>query len=134
MAPEYTKPLPPVDSATRPFWEGAKRRELLVYKCLNCGRAYWPAIYCPACDSPRMEWVKASGKGRIFTFTVVHQAPPNWSADIPFNVSWIKLEEGPILMSRVVDCKNEDLRIGLSVQAVFEDITNEITLVNFKPA
>jgi uncharacterized protein len=133
MPAEYLKSLPPVDAATRPFWEGAKRHELMVCICLSCGRAYWPAIQC-SCDNPDMEWVKASGRGEIFTFTLVHQAPPNWAAEVPYNVTWIKLEEGPILMSRVVECKNEDLRIGLPVQAVFDDVSPEFTLVYFKPA
>lgn len=133
MATEYPKALPPIDSTTRPFWDGAKRHELMVYKCLNCGKSYWPAIHCAACDNPRMEWVKASGKGEVFSFTVIHQAPPNWSADIPYNVSWIKLNEGPVLISRMVECKNEDIHIGMPVEVVFEDITEEVTLTRFRP-
>jgi uncharacterized protein len=105
----------------------------MVYKCLNCGKSYWPAIHCAACDKPRMEWVKAGGRGEVFSFTVIHQAPPNWSADIPYNVSWIKLDEGPVLISRIVECKNEDIHIGLRVEAVFEDITPEVTLTRFRP-
>jgi uncharacterized protein len=104
----------------------------MVYKCLNCGRSYWPAIHCSACDSPRMEWVKASGRGEVFSFTVIHQAPPSWSADVPYNVSWIKLTEGPVLISRIVEFPNQDIHIGMPVEVVFEEVTDEMTLIRFR--
>jgi uncharacterized protein len=132
VAVEYLKALPPIDSTTLPFWDGTKRHELMVYHCLNCGKSYWPAIHCAACDKPRMEWVKASGQGEVFSFTIIHQAPPNWSVDVPYNVVWIKLKEGPILISRM-ECQNQDIYIGAPVQVVFEDVTEDVTLTRFRP-
>jgi uncharacterized OB-fold protein len=134
MTTEYKKELPPITLTTKPFWDAAKQHELMAYKCLNCGTYYWPAVHCMACDNPKMEWVKVSGKGEVYTFTVLHQLyHPAWEGEIPYNVSWIKLDEGPFLMSNVTSCKNEDLHIGMRVEVVFEDVTEEITLPKFKP-
>jgi len=131
---EYNKALPQVTLATRPFWDGARRHELMAYKCLNCGQYYWPAVHCMVCKKPEMEWVKISGKGEIFTFTIIHRAShPAWQAEIPYNVSWVKLDEGPIILSKITGCENEDLYLGMRVEAVFDDVTEEVTLPMFRP-
>jgi len=134
MTKEYYKQLPLIDSTTKPFWDSARRRELMAYRCLTCGTYYWPAVDCVACDHPQMEWKKVSGRGYIYTFVVYHQRyHPGWKDDIPYNVSWIKLDEGAVLLTNVVGCMNEDLYIGMPVEAVFEDVTEEITLPKFRP-
>jgi len=131
---EYKKQLPDITSTDKPFWEAAKRHELMAYRCLNCGTFYSQATDCIACDNPQMGWVKVSGKGEVFTFCVYHQLyHPAWKEDIPYNVAWIKLDEGPLLMSNVVECKNEDIHIGMPVEVVFDDVTEEVTLPKFKP-
>jgi uncharacterized OB-fold protein len=135
MTAEYKKELPPITLATKPFWLAAKRHELMAYKCLNCGTYYWPAVDCMACHSPKMQWVKVSGKGEIYTYTVMHQLyQPGWQDEIPYNISWVKLDEGPIFMSNVVGCPNEDIKIGMRVEVVFDDVTDEVTLPKFRPA
>jgi uncharacterized OB-fold protein len=132
--PDVKKQLPMIPSSDRAYWEGAKRHELMAYQCQNCGAFYYPAIHCVSCDKPKMEWVKVSGKGRVYTFVIYHQLyHPAWKGDIPYNVSWIKLDEGPLLLSNVIDCKNEDIYIGMPVEAVFDDVTEEVTLPKFKP-
>jgi uncharacterized OB-fold protein len=81
-----------------------------------------------------MEWVRVSGHGEVFTFCIFHRLyHPAWKVDIPYNVAWIKLDEGPLLISNIVDCRNEDLHIGMPVQVTFDDITEEITLPKFRP-
>ena len=131
---EYKKQLPDITPIDRPFWEAAKRHELVAYRCLNCGTFYSQVTECVACDKPRMEWVRVSGKGEVYTFGIYHQLyHPAWKEEIPYNVSWIKLNEGPLLMSNIVECKNEDLYIGMPVEVVFEDVTEEVTLPKFKP-
>ena len=131
---EYKKQLPDITSTDKPFWDAAKRHELMAYRCLNCGTFYSQATDCIACDSPRMGWVRVSGKGEVFTFGIYHQLyHPAWKEDIPYNVAWIKLDEGPLLMSNIVECKNEDIYIGMPVEVVFDDVTEEVTLPKFKP-
>ncbi len=134
MTREYKKQLPIIDSSTKPFWDAARRHELRAYKCLNCGTYYWPAVDCTACDSPRMEWVRVTGKGHVYTFVVYHQVyHPGWKDDIPYNVSWIKLDEGALVLSNVVGCRNEEIYVGMPVEVVFDDVTEEVTLPKFTP-
>jgi len=131
---DVEKQLPIMTSVERDFWEGAKQHKLMSYKCLSCGTYYYPATHCVLCDNPKMEWVEVSGKGHVYTFVVYHRAyHPAWKGDVPYNVSWVKLDEGPLLVSNVVECKNEDLSIGMPVEAVFEDVTEEISLPKFRP-
>lgn len=81
-----------------------------------------------------MEWVKVSGRGQVYSYGIYHQLyHPAWKADLPYNIAWIKLDEGPILLSNVIECKNEDLYVGMPVTVVFDDVTAEDTLPRFKP-
>jgi uncharacterized OB-fold protein len=134
MTTEYKKQLPLITTENKPFWDAAKRHELIAYKCLNCGTYYSLPTDCLVCDAPKMDWVKVSGKGQVFTFVIYHQLyHPGWKDEIPYNVCWIKLDEGPVLMSNVIECKNEDIYIGMPVEVVFDDVTEEVTLPKFKP-
>jgi len=81
-----------------------------------------------------MEWVKVSGKGQVYTFVVYRRAyHPAWKGDVPYNVSWIKLNEGPLLVSNVVGCQNEELFVGMPVEVVFDDVNEAVSLPRFKP-
>jgi uncharacterized OB-fold protein len=81
-----------------------------------------------------MQWVKVSGKGYVYTFIVYHQVyHPGWKNDIPYNVTWVKLDEGALFTTNLVECKNEDICIGMPVEVVFDDVTEEITLPKFRP-
>ena len=134
MATDYAKTLPPITLGTSPFWEGTRQHKLKAYKCLNCGSYYWPAIDCMKCDHARMDWVEVTGRGEIYSFTIIHQVyHPAWKDDVPYNVCWVKLDEGPILISNVTGGNNNDLYIGMRVEAVFDDVTVEVTLPRFKP-
>jgi uncharacterized protein len=131
---EYQKPLPAITTADKPFWEAAKKHELAAYRCLNCGTFYSQVTECLACENPKMAWVKVSGKGEVYTFGIYHQLyHPAFKGELPYNVSWVKLDEGPLIMANIVQCKNEDLRVGMPVTVVFEDVTEEVTLPKFKP-
>jgi uncharacterized OB-fold protein len=132
--PEIKKQLPLITASNQAFWDAAKRHELAAYKCLNCGALYSQQGDCAACYSQQGEWVKVSGRGEVFTFCVYHQAfNPAWKDDIPYNVAYVKLAEGPVLMTNVIGCENKDIYIGMPVEVVFEDVTAEVTLPKFKP-
>jgi len=132
--PDYVKPLPYVHDETRPFWEGTKMHELKIQRCLNCERFYfYPRSICPHCLSDNTEWVKISGRGKIYSFTISHRpASPAFEKDVPYNIAIIELEEGVRMMSNIVECQNEDLRIDMPVEVVFDDVTPEITLPKFR--
>ncbi|MGD1118603.1 MAG: OB-fold domain-containing protein [Dehalococcoidales bacterium] len=111
--PEIKKQLPLVTETNKAFWEAARRHELVVQK-----------------DG---QWVKASGRGEVFTFCIYWQSfHPAWANDIPYNVAYVKLAEGPLLMTNIVGCDIKDIYIGMPVEVVFEDITEEVTLPKFK--
>ncbi len=135
MSEAYQKPLPHIDEVNRPFWEAAKRHELVLQKCQECGHyRYPPGSICPHCLSDRLTWVKVSGRGTVHTWTVFHRAyHPAFTQDVPYAVVVIELEEGPRLLSNLVDCKIEGIRVGRPVEVVFEDVTTEVTLPKFRP-
>jgi uncharacterized OB-fold protein len=131
--PEIRKELPAINASNKPFWEAARRHELVVYGC-RCGALYSSITECTACGKPDMKWVRVSGRGQVFTFCIYQQAfHPAWKDDIPYNVAYVKLDEGPLLITNIVGCDNKDMYIGMPVEAVFEDITDEVTLPRFRP-
>ena len=130
---EYAKPLPVPTVESEPFWEGCKRRELLLPQCRGCA-GYWfpPSPACPHCWSTEWDWRKASGRGAIYSFGVYHRVyHPGFESEVPYVFAIVELEEGPRLVGNVVDRKPEDLRCGLPVEVVFEDVTPDVTLYKF---
>ncbi len=131
----YEKPLPFIHDETRPFWEGTKKHELWLQKCRDCGKfRYYPRSICPNCFSYNTEWVKVSGRGTVYSFTVSNR--PGTAAfrkNVPYNIAIIELEEGVRMMSNIVSCKQEDIEIGMPVEVVFDDVTPEVTLPRFRP-
>lgn len=136
MSEKYEKLLPRIDEMSRPYWEGAKRHELLLQKCQECGHyRYPPGETCPSCLSDRLEWVKVSGRGSVYTWTVFHQAyHPAYKDDIPYAVVVVELEEGPRMITNLVNCRIEDIKMGMPVEVAFDDVTEEVSLPKFRPA
>ena len=138
MTTEYNKPLPnPVSpELSKPFWDAAKRHELMVPRCKTCSNLFfYPREVCPDCLSSDLEWSTVSGRGRLHTYTIVHQ-PVNaaFRDDVPYIYAMIQLDEGPRMVSNLVDCPIDDVEMDMPVTAVFDDVTPEVTLVKFKPA
>lgn len=131
----YSKPLPRPTAESEPFWKGARNHELLIQRCRACGKpVFYPRLFCPHCSSADLEWVRASGKGMIYSYTVIRRAAfPGFAADVPYVFAIVELEEGPRMATNLLSCPPEKLRIGLPVEATFEDVTPEVTLVKFKP-
>ncbi len=138
MTTDYSKPLPqPVNPEfTSPFWEATKRGELVLPRCRTCSDVFfYPREVCPNCLSSDLEWVAASGKGRVYAYTIVHQpANPAFREETPYVYAMIQLDEGPRMVSNLVDCPHEEISINMPVAAVFDEVTPETTLVKFRPA
>ncbi len=132
----YEKFLPSIDEESRPFWEATKRHELYVQKCRDCGFVqFHPRAVCTACLSSSVQWLKSSGRGKIYTWSVTNQNPGRGFRDaLPYIVAYVDLDEGVKIFANVVDCKPEEVKIGMPVEAAFTDVTPEFTLVNFRPA
>jgi uncharacterized OB-fold protein len=134
----YVKPLPVLDTDSRPFWEGCKDHELRGQRCSTCGKFRWPPQgFCPECYSWDFEWVKLGETGTVYTFVVVHYVSvPAFQEDSPYVVAHITLDgtdDRVHLTSNVIGCPWEDVRVGMPVRVVFEDVTPEITLPKFRP-
>jgi uncharacterized protein len=137
MATAYSKPVPrPLNPEwTKPFWEAARRHELVMPRCKTCDQLFfYPRSECPRCLSNDIEWMKVSGRGHLHTYTVVYQ-PANaaFRDDTPYIYAVVQLNEGPRMVSNVVQCEIEAVRVDMPLEAVFDDVTPEWTLVKFKP-
>ena len=98
----YRKPLPRIDEESRGFWEALARHELYFQRCRSCGtQRFYPRAVCPVCLSDAVEWVRASGRGTVYSFVVYHH-PPVPYLEMPYVVALIELEEGTRLVSNVV--------------------------------
>jgi uncharacterized OB-fold protein len=135
-AKAYRKPLPRIDEESRGYWEALARHELYLQRCRACGTLrFYPRALCPGCLSDATEWVRASGRGTVYSFTVTYQnQAPGFREEVPYVLAIVELAEGPRLMSNVVGSSPEQVRIGMPVEVVFEDVTPEITLPKFRPA
>ncbi len=133
----YPKPLPVADPDSAPYWEGCRRHEVLLQRCAACARfRFPPGGACPACGSAEAEWVRASGKGKIYSWVVVVRPIPAevFAAHVPYVVALVELEEGVRLATNLVDCAPEAVSGEMPVEVVFEAVSAEVTLPMFRPA
>jgi len=130
------RPVPTKLHETQPFWRGCREGVLLLQSCCACGcLQYYPRAVCAACLSSDLVWRRASGRGRIHSYTTVHRAPsPAFEGDLPYVVAVIELEEGPRMVSRIVGCDSDRLAIDQPVEVAFERVSDEVVLPVFRPA
>jgi uncharacterized OB-fold protein len=137
MSDEYKAPLPRPTPESRPFWDGCKSHELRVQRCRACGDAYfYPRNVCPNCLSRDVEWIRASGRGKLHTFSVVHAGGRNPPLELPFVLAVVELEEGPRMLSNLVGVAADPaaIRCDMPVVVEFADVTDQISLPRFRPA
>ncbi|MFC2045777.1 Zn-ribbon domain-containing OB-fold protein [Chloroflexota bacterium] len=129
------KPIPKPNADNKAFWDGCKQHQLRFQKCQNCGLVRWPpSLICPNCHSQDAEWLTASGKGKVYSFAVYHQAyHPAFENDLPYVTAIIQLTEGPCILSNIVGCNPEDIKCDMPVVVTWDDITAEFSLPKFKP-
>jgi hypothetical protein len=108
-------PAPPVNPETQPFWDAAAAGKLLVKRCTACGEAHhYPRARCPFCGSDATEWIEASGRGTVYSFSVFRRAP------VPYAIAYVTLAEGPTMLTNIVDGDLDAIRIGQAVRVVFK--------------
>ncbi|MEV0084762.1 OB-fold domain-containing protein [Saccharopolyspora sp. NPDC050642] len=114
-------PVPAVNPETKPFWEATTRHELLLKRCDSREAVIWyPRQVCPACSSTATTWFPASGRGMIYSFTVVRRGQ-GYRGVGPYMLAYVELEEGPRLLTNIVDCNPDDVAIGDPVEVVFHE-------------
>ena len=130
------KPTPPIAPWTRPYWDAANEHRLLLQYCPQCDKhIFYPRRVCPICFGEDVEWVEASGRGRVYAYTVVrNNAPSAFLEEMPFVISVVHLEEGVSMMTNIVGCDPDSVYSGMPVEVTFEALTDAITLPKFRPA
>lgn len=114
---------------TAPYWEAANRGTLLIKTCEACGEIhFYPRALCPFCFSDRTVWQEASGRGVIYSFSVMRRAP------VPYALAYVTLAEGPSMMTNIVDCDLDAIRIGQAVRVVFKPSDSGQLVPMFTPA
>ncbi len=137
---DYNKPLPQIDERTDPdhraFWEAAKEHRLVMQRCSDCGHIRWPTgPVCTSCLSESWEWHDMSTKGELWSWVNFYQPfHPEWAKEAPYNVSLVKIENGPLFLANVVECEDSDLAVGMSVELIFDDVTDEVAIPKYRPA
>ena len=131
----YTKQLPEPTTASRPFWEAAREHRLLLQRSRKTGKyLFYPRGVSPFATDDELEWVEASGRGTVYSYTIARRpTAPQWGDDGPYAIAIIELEEGPHMTANLVDCDLDAVKIGMQVVATYSDVTPEVTLVNFRP-
>ena len=127
--------LPTPDDDTRLFWEAAERGRLLIKRCASCGRAHhYPRPFCPYCWSRDVAWEQAQGTGTVYTYSVVHKNDlPPFNERVPYVAAIVELDEGPRIMTNVVDCDTEAVAVGMPVEVAFRALDTELTIPVFHP-
>jgi hypothetical protein len=130
------RPLPqPDDDLVAAFWDFCAQEELRFQRCAGCGTwRHLPRLRCAKCGSPEFAWERSSGRGRVYSWTVTHQAPLRvFAAKAPYAVLVVELDEGVRMVAGLVDASPAELRLDLPVEVVFERITPEAALPQFRP-
>jgi uncharacterized OB-fold protein len=132
--PNASRPLPRPTPETQHFWDGARVGELRLQRCDDCQHTYFPPRpFCPSCSSRSVSVIKASGRGRLFSYVINHRPHPAW--DAPYSIAIVELDEGPRMMSNIVGCPQtpEALVLDMPLEVSFERMSDEISLPLFRP-
>jgi len=129
------RPLPEIDEESRGFWEACVRHELVFQRCASCRTfRHPPRAVCPACLSSEVAWVRSTGQGAVYSFTVTHQNHASgFRQRLPYVLAVVEVEEGVRLMTTIVGCEPDAVRIGLPVEVEWDDVTGGISLPVFRP-
>jgi uncharacterized protein len=126
---------PTIDSDSQAWWSAVQDRTLMVNACRSCGQmSLYARPFCPHCWAEDVELAPASGRARLYTWSVIHQNVAPFGARTPYVLAMVDLEEGPRLMSVVENCRVEDLRADLELVIAFRDDDDGFVVPVFHPA
>jgi uncharacterized protein len=134
-APDTEPILPNITEENQLFWASLRDHDLKLPFCMRCEKAFYPPqSRCPRCLGQRLEWRQASGRARLHSWVVVHQVYDKSFADrVPYVVAAVELEEGPRLITNVVNCSPDGITADMGLKATYRDLTDEVALVQFEP-
>jgi uncharacterized protein len=132
--PTLPAPTPRLNTDTEEFWAATADGKLLLRRCSSCGKAMWyPRPICPSCHSLETTWEEASGFGRIYSFTIVRRASGAYAEAGPYVLAYVELEEGPRMLTNIVDCDPMTLDVDQEVEVVFHKTEGAMALPRFRP-
>ncbi len=124
-----------VTSETRAFWDATADGRLVLPRCEQCGATLWyPKGFCPLCMSSSIEWVPASGDGVVYSFSITRKGAGVWAEHSPYVVAYVELLEGPRVLTNIVGCGVDEVRIGMAVTVVFDPTAEGAAVFRFRPA
>lgn len=129
------RPLPAFEPHTETYWRSAKERRFVLQQCTTCREVQFPPERtCSHCGAPETAWVEASGRAKLYTWTVCHPPLlPYFAQHAPWTVVAVELEEGPRMATQLMGIEAEQYQIGMPLVVDFEDVDEEHTLVVFRP-
>ncbi len=120
---------------TAPFWDACARHRLVLPRCESCGEMIWyPRLVCPSCGGTTVTWVEASGRGTVYSFSVVRKGQGAYRDVAPYVLAYVELEEGPRVMTNIVGVDPDEVHVGQAVRVVFDDTGDGDALPRFTPA
>ena len=126
--PERVHADPSINMETEAYWEATKQNKLLLKKCDDCGETHWyPRAICPHCSSSNTCWYEGSGKGKIYSFSVMRRV------EVPYVMAYVTLDEGVSLLTNIVECDFDNLSIDQDVEVVFRATQGDQALPLFRP-
>jgi hypothetical protein len=134
MSFDMTKPLPEVQPWSQKFWEGTREGKILIQFCGDCkSKIFYPRKYCPECWSGKLDWIESKRVGTVYTFsTAFSMVEPRFMDELPYTIAYVDLDEGVRLMTRIVECDPNEIKIGMRVEAIFFQ-RGDFFLPYFKP-
>lgn len=132
----YDKPLPEPTPLAEPFWEALKKKELHLQKCTKCGHFnHPPKVACSNCHSRELAWTRVAETGEVYSYTIVHRPPvPAFKEDVPYAVGLVDIDGTDVRLLSSLRMPPDEVRIGLRVKVMFDDVTEDTTLFRFEPA
>ena len=133
---KFSRPVPALEERTQAFWRACRAGRLEFTHCRPCGFLIHPSLpICPKCRGRELDTKQVSGRGHLHSYTVNHQ-PWFPGQEVPYVIALVELAEqaGLRLMTNLVNCPIERAEIGMPLQVVFENVTDEVALPLFEPA
>ena len=127
-------PVPQPNLETQAFWDATAEGRFLLKRCENGHVIWYPRFLCPECRSTETEWFEASGKGTVYTYTVVRKGQGPYADAAPYVAAYVELEEGPRVLTNLVEVEVDQVEIGMPVEVVWHDTGEGSALYRFKPA
>ncbi len=127
-------PAPLVTQANKAFWDATAEGRFQLQRCNACDTVLWfPRRQCPSCWTENISTFDASGKGIIYSFAVIRKGAMLYKEAGPFVVAYVELAEGPRVMTNIVECDVDAVKVGMPVEVVWHDTGQGNALYRFRP-